>query len=587
MHSQAAAGTGPESSRPGSGAPPSARFWWVATPLLVAFGLFVERALRIAIERYYNIDEFQYAHAGWLVSRGAVPYRDFFQHYMPLLYQSLAVPFLFLNSDPTAMRTLRIIAFPIVLLIAYSCYRINSSSDGGWAILAPLFLLSVNAFVTRAVELRPDGYATALFFLAIALLCAEKPVSRRRAFLAGVLAGASLLASQKALYYCLAFVVAFAIDVVPDRRRRRFLLGDPVGFGAGAAVALFAFAIFLTATHAWPGWLEHAVRWSIYHQRNYYGFPFTRTFVPVFLENRLLFLLALIGLAVSFRRIFATGGTGANPEDVLPVLALGSTFASFALTRAPHVYCLVPFFPALCVFSARGAVALGRRSIAGRAAPVLRIALALVLASELVQAYRRLDVATMNRNDYQQATLARVAALTREDEPVFDNAGAAVARPHVLFHYYGDRLHLELRAKELETRAPEEMIRTGCVLVLYERRFVVLPPKLLAFISENYQPYDGDLRLWGRRYRTEGRPTKDQFYAIRDGRYFVSPASALDDGKLLIDGRRVLSSTFALTRGTKSIEYSGSERQIYLLWLPANGMQYAPRPGLPPRFLIL
>ena len=566
---------------------PRARSWWIAAPLLVSVGLFAERAFRIALERYYSIDEFQYAHAGWLVSRGAVPYRDFFQHYMPLLYQSLAVPFLFLDSDPTAMRALRVVAFPIVLWIAYSCYRINSSSDGGWAILAPLFLLSVNAFVTRAVELRPDGYATALFFSAIALLSGGKPASRRRAVLAGALAGASFLASQKALYYCLAFVVAFAIDAASNRRRRRFLLGDPAGFVAGAAAVLFAFAIFLTVTGAWPGWVEHAVRWSIYHQRHYYGFPFARTLFPVFFENRLLFFLALIGLAVSFRRMFAAGVAGANPEDVLPVLALGSTFASFALTRAPHVYCLVPFFPALCVFSARGAVALGRRSFTGRAAPVLRIALALVLASELVQAYRRLDVATMNRNDYQQATLARVAALTREDEPVFDNAGAAVARPHVLFHYYGDRLHLELRAKELETRAPEGMLRTGCVLVLYERRFVVLPPKLLAFISENYQPYDGDLRLWGRRYRTEGRPMKDQFYAIRDGRYFVSPASALDAGKLLIDGRPVLSPTFALTRGMKSVEYSGSERQIYLLWLPANGIRYAPRPGLPPRFLTL
>jgi hypothetical protein len=572
---------------PQDAALPRARSWWIVAALLVPIGIFVERAFRIALERYYSIDEFQYAHAGWLVSRGAVPYRDFFQHYMPLLYQSLAVPFLFLNSDPTAMRALRVIAFPIVLWIAYSCYRINSSSDGAWAFLTPMFLLSINAFVTRAVELRPDGYATALFFSAIALLSGGKPVSRRRAFLAGALAGASFLASQKALYYCLAFVVALAIDVVPNRRRRRFLLGDPAGFVAGAAAVLFAFAIFLTATRAWPGWVEHAVRWSIYHQRHYYGFPFARTFVPVFLENRFLFLLALIGLAVSFRRMFASGRAGVTPEDVLPVLALGSTFASFALTRAPHVYCLVPFFPALCVFSARGAVALGRRSTAGRAAPVLRIALALVLASELVEAYQRLDVATMNRNDYQQATLARVAALTREDEPVFDNSGAAVARPHVLFHYYGDDLHLHLRAKELESQAPAEMLRKGCVLVLFERRFVVLPPKLLAFISENYQPYDGDLRLWGRRYRIEGRQLKDQFYAIRDGRYFVSPASALDDGKLLIDGRRVLSSTFTLTRGMKSVEYSGSEPQIYLLWLPANGVRYTPRPGLPPRFLTL
>ena len=63
---------------PQDAARPRARSWWIAAPLLVSVGLFAERAFRIALERYYSIDEFQYAHAGWLVSRGAVPYRDFF-----------------------------------------------------------------------------------------------------------------------------------------------------------------------------------------------------------------------------------------------------------------------------------------------------------------------------------------------------------------------------------------------------------------------------------------------------------------------------------------------------------------------------
>jgi len=558
--------------------------------LYLATLAFAFAALRVAFEKYYSIDEFQYSHAAWLVSRGEVPYRDFFQHYMPLLYHWLSIPFFFLPDDPSvAMRALRLFGLPVVALTALCCYRINRGSDGRWAILAPLFLLSVKPFVDRGIEIRPDGMATALFFSAIAVLAAPRLAEEKRAWIAGALAGTSVLASQKALYYCLAFAAALALDLLVNRTRsRRFLLADPLRFCAGAAVVLLAFALYLALTRAWEGWIEHSFQWSLYHQRYDPGFSFQRAFSGVLAENRWLFLFAAAGLAVSLRRMVAAGARGWSDPALLLVLSLCSTFASFALTRSPYIYCLVPFFPALCTFSARGVVALSRRAVTGRLAPVLALCLAVFAGVELALAWTRLRLPDAVRNGDQHRILGQIGTLTRPGEPVFDLAGAAVNRPHVLFHYYSDWLRLLVRAKELEKEAPEAIRKEECVLFLLDKRFEWLPRALQLFLLENFQPYNGDLRLWGRRYRVPpGGGLSSSFHSIRDGRYFVWPPAALSEASLKIGDTAVTTTVFELRKGEHPLEYSGAAPGFFVLWLPADGVPYAPRPGAPARFSFL
>ena len=63
----------------------------VVTMLLGLLCLWVGvQTIRMTLFKSYALhgfrDEFQYAHAAWLVSKGAVPYRDFFDHHFPLLY---------------------------------------------------------------------------------------------------------------------------------------------------------------------------------------------------------------------------------------------------------------------------------------------------------------------------------------------------------------------------------------------------------------------------------------------------------------------------------------------------------------------
>jgi hypothetical protein len=542
---------------------------------------------QVSLHKYFSIDEFQYSHAAWLVARGEIPYRDFYQHYMPLLYHWLALPFVLGAKSPTAIVALRLILLPFLAISLWAVYRVNRT-DGRWAIFGPLFLLSVRPFVDRAIEIRPDGMATALFFLALALLQVEKIDPRRRALLAGACAAASVLASQKALYYGLAFSLGLAIDLFVNRRRRVFLLADPARFCAAAAGVLGMFLLYLVITGAWAGWVEHSLSYSVRHQINYPGFPFLETLSTILPSAGWLFVLAAVGVIATIWRLANRGPEATSDPDLLLLGALASTFASFALTRAPYVYCLVPFFPALCAFSARGAAALGRWLLVGRLAPALAILAVSIAGLQLGQAYADLAPSAARGNAHQVEVLRRIGTLTRPDEPVFDLAGAGVTRPHVLFHYYADRLQLELWSRELERETPEALRRAGCVLLLVDRRFERLSPGLRNYLLAQYQPYDGDLRIWGRRYRPmPGRLFTDSFYAIRDGRYFVWPPTALTTGTLRIDGRPVPPGPFSLHKGIRVVEYSGAATDLSVLWLPADDAVWRPRPGLPPRFSIL
>jgi hypothetical protein len=177
---------------------------------------FTFQTARLSIFKYYSIDEFQYAHASWLVSKGNIPFRDFFDHHFPLIYQILSLPFMYLDNNPSNIIYLRIIMNMFVLIIIISLYIINANSDRLSGIVAPLLLLSVWTFSSKAIEIRPDTVAFSLFILSIALLYVIKK-STIKGFWVGLLITLSLWGSQKVVYYGMVFLIGFIIDITWNR----------------------------------------------------------------------------------------------------------------------------------------------------------------------------------------------------------------------------------------------------------------------------------------------------------------------------------------------------------------------------------
>ncbi|MCP3139204.1 hypothetical protein [Pyxidicoccus xibeiensis] len=547
---------------------------------LVLGGLGVQ-ALRLALHKAFSIDEFQYAHAAWLVARGQVPYRDFFEVHFPLVYQVLAPLFRLLGDEPLNVLALR---GAMLLPLAGACVAVallNRREERLAMLLSPVLLLALPPFMRFATEVRPDALAIALFLGALAAL-SLRPATPARGFAAGALFVAAVWGSQKVLFYGAVVGVALAADLVVRRGRAPALVPAPRAFLAGAFGVLAAVAAYLTVSDAWGAWWQWCFVWASEHQRHYPGFSSSKYLLPVLAEQPWCFTLAALGFAATVRRWWRAGHARWSDSDALLLLAVPATFGSYALQRAPFPYSLLPLLGVLAPFMARGVAEVFR----WLRTPKARVAGAVALAGLLaVQAVRLEALLEGGGNARQREVLARIATLTGPEDVVYDNSGGYVSRPHAHFYFYTDAYLRGAEAARLAREIPEALVATGCVLRVDDLRTSGLPPSLRRFLTEHYQPLDGDLSLWGQRYEPPGAgPLEGRFLAVRDGRYFVEPEDVLSRGALFIDGTRVTEPELTLPKGPHAVRYEGPAGAFHLLWLPRDGRRWTPRPGLPPTY---
>jgi len=161
--------------------------------------------------------------------------------------------------------------------------------------------------------------------------------------------------------------------------------------------------------------------------------------------------------------------------------------------------------------------------------------------------------------------LATLGRLTAPSDPVWDSSGGASARPHVGFRFYTNAMIHQAEAPTLGARTEREIRAAQCTAALRDVRFDWLPEDARSFVTRHFQPYSGDVRLWGQRLGA-GRGT---FEAVRTASYFVEPAGT----PVRIDGRVIDSPTFTLEQGTHQVELEGD---AFILWLPANGQRWRP-----------
>ncbi|WP_242589613.1 hypothetical protein [Corallococcus macrosporus] len=541
----------------------------------VVLGVLALQASRLALHKAFSIDEFQYAHAAWLMAHGQVPYRDFFEVHFPLVYQVLAPLFRMLGDDPRNVLALRAAMLVPLAGACVSVFLLNRREGRVAALLAPVLLLCTPGFLHFATEVRPDALTAALFLGALAAL-AVQPGSARSSFLAGALLVASAWGSQKALFFGGLVVAVLLADLLVRRVTPPSLIAAPRAFFLGIGTAVCAVAAYLTVTGSWSAWWQWCFVWASEHQRHYPGFSWREYLVPALGEQPAFFVLACVGFVSTFPRLLKHPRT----PDLLLFVAVPATFGAFALQRAPFPYSLLPFLGVLAPFAARGVLAVS----SVLRTPVLRtLGLAGLVGLFAVQAARVEALLDGGGNARQREVLARIAVLTGPEDVVYDNSGGYVSRPHAHFYFYTDAYLRGSLAGLLSTEMPRALVEQGCVLRVDDLRTSGLPLVLRQFLDAHYLPHDGDLYLWGQRYRVprDSGVLEDRFLAVRSDRYFVQPASTLETGALFIDGQRITTPEFPLSRGEHQVRYEGRAEAFQLLWLPRDAKRWTPRPGAP------
>jgi hypothetical protein len=217
----------------------------------------------------FFMDTFEHIHSSWLVSTGAVPYRDFFQHHHPLLW------YLFSPLTQLFYRNVNIIYIArFVAVLGYWCtlflmYKVvinqtHSKTAGKFAVL---FSLSIPLLWQDMENLRPDIFMYVFILLGVLLFFQYLDGKKNRlvwSYLCWVIA---FLFLQKAAICGVGFIIA---NVILCFKKKTVLWQDVIKAAIFPLLILLGLVWIMYTQEMLLPWYEYNLKFSLIIKK-YYG----------------------------------------------------------------------------------------------------------------------------------------------------------------------------------------------------------------------------------------------------------------------------------------------------------------------------
>jgi hypothetical protein len=224
---------------------------WIAAAVAAACA-----AIHLLGFRPLTVDEIEYFRATDWVAHGLVPYRDFFEHHLPLQWYLFA-PAAWIVRSPgaAAIVSMRLFQLPLWVITFVALAR-WIRRDGHSPAVAVAALLASMLFVMPAIEYRVDTVSVCAMVLALA-------AAERHPFAGGTLASLAVLANLRfAPVAAVALIVCAVVDLDARRWRmpglRRSLLTI-----IGAALPCAAYGSYLWVTGSWAPFYSEIVAGNV------------------------------------------------------------------------------------------------------------------------------------------------------------------------------------------------------------------------------------------------------------------------------------------------------------------------------------
>ena len=454
-------------------------------------------AIRVPLlqSRYFDPDELVYIHASWLVSKGSVPYVDFFDHHTPGLYYLAAPLFSMFHSEASfeqAQRT--IVASRVFSLILSTCAfgllvligkRWINTRHGLWAV----FLTLCIPLVTRkGLEFRLDVPAFLCWIGTLAFLLnglrpkKDQPVPDWTPFLwAGVCLGLGITFTQKVLFAIPGVGLGMLVWAAFDRTRiLRFRILSVAMFSLGTALPLLmmwgGFALAGQGQRFFYNNFLMNAAWSVRVS------PLPKL-VQFFNEAWPVVLLAVGGLLAEWtnrKQPSYTPYWGA----LLTISLLGLLAGLWIIPVAQDQYFLL-LTPLLGLLGARFVQQLEMDIPTKLKATVLCLGLfglAYIPALSLAAQLRVTNQKLLNEIRY-------VMENSQPNEVVMDGfRGLGAFRPHAFYYFY---LHHEIRAMIPKSAMDAFLsdLESGKVrprIVALDQNLLALPDRFTLYVGEHY-----------------------------------------------------------------------------------------------------
>ena len=203
--------------------------------------------------------------------------------------------------------------------------------------------------------------------------------------------------------------------------------------------------------------------------------------------------------------------------------------------------------------------------------------IAILVLCHILLSIRTFVFLDMPDNKYQHYIFNTINVLTDISDPIYDNSGSYVSRPHAYFWYFTSIL---MRQKwmydQLITDVPKSIKKNGCTVFIKDIRTESLPKQLILWLKVHFLPYNKDIYIWGSKYNSGGSgKVIGKFEAIRQDKYFISPLDIFEKGQLFINNNEIKTQIVTLKKGNHDVFFTGDKKfKFRILWLPRNNLPF-------------
>ena len=544
---------------------------------VAALAELVTRVLYILHHRA-DSDEPQHLHVAWGWTQGLIQYRDLFDNHAPLFHLVMA-PFVgVFGARASAIVFARWLMLPLVGLATLAIYLLGrhlwSHRVGCWAAVCTG---AVPSFVLVSTEFRADNlWMVAWLFSLVALLGAK--LTARRAWLGGLLLGATLATSLKTVLMIPALALGVAVTLGLRRRGCGRLVPDPgwrtLGWVlAGMAVVPGAIVLVFWRLHSLAALLDCTVRHNLVP-----GLGFWRS-EPY---RWLIFPLALAILVPGVRRYLAARPHSGERERravflLTAALYLALVESFWPLITAQDFLPSTPMLVLLVVATINRVLARLERSQGRRVSPGWGTAIAgtaVVIGLGLVNLA---EASWRDANQEETGLLAAVLRFTRPGEPIMDLKGETVFRVRPSYLVLEGVTRARLAMGLLPDCLARDVARTRTHFAIPDDR--EFPPAVRRFLNDHFVQI-GALRVLGADLsrRPPGGPDTRAFDVIYPERFSVIADGEPAHGTL--DGARCRGPRW-LRQGLHHYRPGPGERRVEVIWEGALARGLVPaRPGM-------
>jgi hypothetical protein len=456
------------------------------------------------------VDEVEFFRATKWAGEGLVPFRDFWEHHLPLQWIALGpVASLFANGPGVeavvAMRWAQIAIWAAIFVLLVRLAR--RAGLNPWPAL--VLLLVSSSFVRKAIEYRVDVPGNLAYLGGVALIAFGAGPRRWLGF--GALMSAAVLTNMRLAPLV---VVTAALVFFWRAEERRWSWNPRALWMIGGIVPVaVAFVGWLFATGAWPHFVDGVFRYNETSARllevNTF---FDALLVPLWtldVAGIAFWIAGIAGAVLALRAIREPG-----PLQFFALLLIGS-IVTIVLMEVQYDY---HFQNVYLLMLPLVALVLQRINDRVKLIPILVTAGALCIA--LIQTLPTFGEAM----EYQDAVMTSADRLTLPDETVFDGAGFALRRKPAYRYWF-----LTTGVRFMAARGliePYRMIPPPAAIIydyrlaLYLRDF----PRVAEYATTHYVPVYRNLWVPGMTAIVPGRAV---WVAPRAGTYDLWASKAL------------------------------------------------------------